>query len=209
MNRLSDRVAYEQAVKQYEQELESWHQQIQNQATLTSEKMISFLRFPEGIWINVDDLSLMKNFGDTDSDGCTSEATTNPKMETQIGQMIDDEVNSENEVNNINLVISAETNFMSKIQLERKQQDWTLRAAQLDGLRRIYVPQFVFLLFSVYVNSGRLSECLRIADIVANEQSRLYSTFTNDQIVDLLNKLREISIEILNQSSDPLGYSTN
>ena len=98
---------------------------------------------------------------------------------------------------------------MSKIQLERKQQDWTLRAAQLDGLRRIYVPQFVFLLFSVYVNSGRLSECLRIADIVANEQSRLYSTFTNDQIVDLLNKLREISIEILNQSSDPLGYSTN
>ncbi|KAI2807220.1 hypothetical protein BLOT_009182 [Blomia tropicalis] len=209
MNRLSDRVAYEQAVKQYEQELESWHQQIQNQANLTSEKMISFLRFPEGIWINVDDLSLMKNFGDTDSDGCTSEATTNPKMETQIGQMIDDEVNSENEVNNINLVISAETNFMSKIQLERKQQDWTLRAAQLDGLRRIYVPQFVFLLFSVYVNSGRLSECLRIADIVANEQSRLYSTFTNDQIVDLLNKLREISIEILNQSSDPLGYSTN
>ena len=92
--------------------------------------------------------------------------------------------------------------------LEAKRRDWSVRAGQLDALRRIYVPQFIFLLLSVHRGSGDLVQAVAVADIVADERARLHATFTGEQMADLLAKLREASIAALDATGggDPLGY---
>lgn len=221
MNRLADRVAFEQAVKQYEQEMEVWQQQINTQAGLTSEKLLAYLDFPGGIWVNSDDFSLLDEelLGDgSDVDvhsNLESVSLATPRLVTEIEEAIDQDeedvsINSDIEIQSVDLRRNGEGNMVFKLQRERKQKEWTARAVQQNALRRIYVPQFVFLLYSVYADSGNLTECVRIADIVADENRSLHSTFTNEQIVDLLNKIREASITILNQGlPDPLGYVAN
>lgn len=218
MTRLGDRVAYEQATHLYEEELKEWHKVISNQADVTSEKLMSFLAFPEGVWINVDDLKMMQEMANLEEDDSVSNdgsATPSPKLETRIEEAIDGDqeedieldLASDCEIRSADLRCSSSA--VIKRQLDRKAKDWSVRSAQLDALRRIYVPQFVFLLYSVYTESGNYPQCLRIADIVADESSRLYITFTQEQMADLLNKLREVSIELLNQVPDPLGYVGN
>lgn len=195
MTRLADRVAFDEAVKLYEAEMSEWNVHIRKQATITSEKIIEFLCFPEGIWIDIENLDALEELRQSSS-----------QMET--------DTDPGDEVIDITSCVSNDTEahehqLLIQEQQERKKQEWNQRMIQLDGMRRIYIPKFVMLLHSVYHDSGNLAECLRIADIVADEQRKLYLTFTRDQTVNLLAKLRESSIEILNHCSDPLGCETN
>jgi nuclear pore complex protein Nup107 len=83
-----------------------------------------------------------------------------------------------------------------------------IRAQQLDQLRKQYIPHLVFIAHSVHHSSNNLVECMKIADIVADERNAIYKTFSRELMMDLLKKLRETSIAILNESTDPLGYHT-
>ena len=246
MNRLSDKVAYEQAIKQYEQEMELWRQQIQTLSILTADKLVAFLNFPDGIWINSENFGIDDElFGETvemmpvaesmddagygddiDEDEhsnmmmmmmgesatidvprivTTSNANTittsivevlesgnNPQLTINKNGIVDPTLSSDVEI--LSTDLRTDNNMVFKQYRERKQKDWLLRTKQLDGIRRIYVPQFVFLLYSVHADAGNYTECLQIADIVADENRQLYTTFTHEQIVDLLNKFREISL---------------
>jgi len=223
MTRLNERILYEQAIKQYEQEMAIYRQHVQTQAEKTADKFKAFLSFPEGIWANALDLEmdefgnaidLQSNADRASSIGAEATAVPTAPLETDIEEVIDDDddddgvdsINSDIEIVSTDLRGGADHNPVLKMQRERKEQDWQQRMIQLDALRRIYVPQFVSLLFSVYADSNNLQECMRIADIVADERHRLHTTYTQEQIVNLLNKLREISIQILTEVPDPLGY---
>ena len=81
-----------------------------------------------------------------------------------------------------------------------------LRTHQMEQLRREYIPQLVFIAHSVHKSSGNLVECLRVADIVADEDKAIYKTFSRELVRDLLKKLRETAIEVLSVTSDPLCY---
>lgn len=174
-----------------------WTSEVGHHSEITSEKLLEFLQFPEGIWRDIDNLDLMTQLaadGETEpeveSSGQEEEADSNLSIEVEPSVQLD------------------EPSEVFQLQQERKQQEWTgCRVGQLDGLRRIYVPQAVLLLHSVFHDSGRAKECLQIADIVADEQRKLHACFTRDQMAELLLKLRESSIEILENGSDPLGYT--
>lgn len=81
------------------------------------------------------------------------------------------------------------------------------RAHQLALLRQYCIPHLVFVLQSILQSSSALREALQLADIVTSERFSLYQLFTREQLQDLLKKLRETSIQLLNDSTDPLGYS--
>lgn len=118
-----------------------------------------------------------------------------------------DRINEEGDIEEEGEVAFSPT---EKMLLEAKRKDWlALRAGQLDALRRIYIPQFVALLLSVYGGSGEHAKALAVADIVADEWTggRLHGAFTPAQMGELLGKLREAAIAVLDEGrEDPLGY---
>ncbi|CAG2104167.1 unnamed protein product [Medioppia subpectinata] len=83
-----------------------------------------------------------------------------------------------------------------------------LRGHQMEELRRQYIPQLVFIAHSIHKSTDNSVECLKLADLVADERKAIYKTFSKELLIDLLKKLRETSIEVLNECSDPLGYPT-
>ncbi len=51
------------------------------------------------------------------------------------------------------------------------------RAHQMTLLRRLCLPMMSFLLLTVLQRTERHQECLRLADIIASEQHRLYEVW--------------------------------
>lgn len=229
---MADRVAYEQKVKQFEQQKSTWDSQIAQQATQTAERINNFLQFPECIWVDSE-----PSIGSAESDGASiansvpvellpprrsvfddeqelddTVAATVATDTVMDADDVDDDVNSAYPpFRTTTITPSYDDNefghsLVVKMLLERKQEEWNQRKHQLDALRRIYIPQFILLLHSVYFESGNYKECMNIANIVADEHKKLYSTFTTEQLQSLLHKLRETSILILDTCSDPLGY---
>ena len=82
------------------------------------------------------------------------------------------------------------------------------RRHQMEQLRSQYIPQLVFIAHSIHKSVFDLAECMTLADIVADEHRAIYKTFSPELLNDFLKKLRETSIDILNETSDPLGYPT-
>ncbi|XP_069485822.1 nuclear pore complex protein Nup107 isoform X2 [Ambystoma mexicanum] len=80
------------------------------------------------------------------------------------------------------------------------------RAHQMALLRRLCLPMICFLLHTVLHNTKQYQECLRLADVISSEHQKLYMEFSKDQLRQLLQKLRESSLMILDQELDPLGY---
>ena len=209
--RLADRVAFEQATKAYEQELAVWQTALTAQAAQTAERLLAFLRFPEGVWVTVEDLKMMAEMAEADAHlaAAAAAAGASSSAPQHINKDIIGEEEEEGEGEGV-IPSTATTTSSATVAmlLEAKRRDWSVRAGQLDALRRIYVPQFIFLLLSVHQGSGDLVQAVAVADIVADERARLHATFTGEQMADLLAKLREASIAALDATAggDPLGY---
>ncbi|MBN3313563.1 NU107 protein, partial [Atractosteus spatula] len=80
------------------------------------------------------------------------------------------------------------------------------RSHQMTLLRRLCLPMMCFLLQTVLHSTRLHQESLRLADIIASEQHRLYQVFSKEELQKLLQKLRESSLLLLDQGLDPLGY---
>ncbi|XP_071946687.1 nuclear pore complex protein Nup107-like [Antedon mediterranea] len=80
------------------------------------------------------------------------------------------------------------------------------RATQLQRLRELCIPLLVFLLQSVLHTTGQYKQALMLADVIASEEQQLYTVFDKDELRKLLCKIRESSIELLDDNLDALGY---
>ncbi|XP_041935960.1 nuclear pore complex protein Nup107 isoform X2 [Alosa sapidissima] len=80
------------------------------------------------------------------------------------------------------------------------------RAHQMSVLRKLSLPMMAFLLQTVLQKTQRHQENLRLADIIASEQHRLYEVFSKDELHNFLQRLRESSLLLLDKGLDPLGY---
>ncbi|XP_067110338.1 nuclear pore complex protein Nup107 [Osmerus mordax] len=80
------------------------------------------------------------------------------------------------------------------------------RVHQMALLRRLCLPLVTFLLLSVLQKTQRLQENLRLADIIASDQHRLYQVFSKEELRKFLQKMRESSLLLLDKGLDPLGY---
>uniref|UniRef100_A0AAY4EK81 Nuclear pore complex protein n=1 Tax=Denticeps clupeoides TaxID=299321 RepID=A0AAY4EK81_9TELE len=80
------------------------------------------------------------------------------------------------------------------------------RAHQMAMLRRLSLPMMAFLLQTVLQRTQRHKESLRLADVIASEQHRLYEVFSKEELRNFLQKMRESSLLLLDKGLDPLGY---
>lgn len=208
--RLADRVAFEQACKQYEQDMEHWRRQVAHQAKLAADSLIAFLTFPERVWRDVEGLKMLADIIGTidtvDQDEVLSQ--------TEVGEEIEEDIptvqatvasDTEMEVETIGPE-EAEDDVLKQL-VARKFEGARQRKVQLDGLRRLYLPQYCVLLHTIHRESGDPAAAIRVADIVADPSATLYEAFNKEELKDFLGRIRETSIEVLNHCSDPLGYT--
>ncbi|MEE6480515.1 hypothetical protein FKM82_012595 [Ascaphus truei] len=80
------------------------------------------------------------------------------------------------------------------------------RTHQMVLLRRLCLPMMCFILHTVLHNTKQYQDCLRLADVVSSDNQKLYKVFSNTELKNLLQKLRESSLMLLDQGLDPLGY---
>ncbi|GCC31828.1 hypothetical protein chiPu_0010289 [Chiloscyllium punctatum] len=80
------------------------------------------------------------------------------------------------------------------------------RSHQLNLLRQLCLPMMCFLLHTVLHSTKQYQQCLKLADIVASEQHKLYQVFSKEELANFLHLLRESSLMLLDQNLDPLGY---
>ncbi|XP_059621450.1 nuclear pore complex protein Nup107 [Phlebotomus argentipes] len=90
----------------------------------------------------------------------------------------------------------------------RDKEDWHLRSVQMDALRRLCIPEIVLLLHKVLHLSGEFRECVRLMDELASEQHRLFELFSQHKLAEVLTKVAESSLALMNDKCDPWGYST-
>lgn len=86
---------------------------------------------------------------------------------------------------------------------------WRARSVQLESLRKLCVPECVVLLHRVLHDAGEFKECVRLADELADGTRKLYAVFTKQRLAEVIGKLGESSLALMNEKLDPWGYATS
>ena len=81
------------------------------------------------------------------------------------------------------------------------------RLGELSRLRAVLVPRTVTLLHSLLHTTGQYAKAVALADLVASDQHAIYTAFTNQDLQELLSKIRESSLAVMDQGKDPWGFS--
>ncbi|XP_030848911.1 nuclear pore complex protein Nup107-like isoform X1 [Strongylocentrotus purpuratus] len=81
-----------------------------------------------------------------------------------------------------------------------------VRLSQMQRLRELCIPKMCLLLHSVLHSTRQFNHCLVLADIMASEQYQLYKVFRKPELKQVLSRLRESSLQLLDQNLDALGY---
>lgn len=87
-----------------------------------------------------------------------------------------------------------------KLAMENRQE-------QLNGLRKLCIPQIVLLLHNVLHSAGDYKAAVGIADELASENCQLYSVYSKHQLAEIIGKISESSLALMNEKMDPWGYN--
>lgn len=89
-------------------------------------------------------------------------------------------------------------------------EEYKDRDKQLLSLRKLCVPEIVLLLLKV-LQSGSVEghiEAIGLSEILAAENRKLYSLFSKHKLREVLHKIGESSLCVLENNTDPWGFST-
>lgn len=81
------------------------------------------------------------------------------------------------------------------------------RAVQLEAQRKLCIPQIVLLLHHVLHSAGDFKAAVSLADDLASEQWQLYAVYSKQDYLEILGKISESSLALMNEKKDPWGYS--
>lgn len=103
-----------------------------------------------------------------------------------------------------NVLLFPDGGWLLDVETEDK-----LRQQQMKALRTLCLPEVVLLLHTVLQSSGEYNECMKLADLVVSEQYELYKVYSKQQLAELLTKLSETSLSLLDNKKDPWGYTVS
>lgn len=83
---------------------------------------------------------------------------------------------------------------------------WENRKFQMENLRKLHIPDIVLLLHKILTLAEEHQECMKLCDEIAAEQNQLYSVFSKHKMSELLAKISETSLALMNQKLDSFGY---
>ncbi|XP_053693286.1 nuclear pore complex protein Nup107 [Sabethes cyaneus] len=87
--------------------------------------------------------------------------------------------------------------------IEELQEEWRHRQVQLENLRKLCIPDVVLLLHQIFTQSGRFDESLQLADVISSEQRRLYTIYSKHKLAEVMSKIAESSLALMNEKQDP------
>lgn len=87
--------------------------------------------------------------------------------------------------------------------------EWEHRKIQMDSLRKLHIPDIALLLHKILTLANEHRECIKLCDELASEQNQLYTVFSKHKMSELLAKMAESSLALMNEKLDPFGFSTN
>lgn len=82
------------------------------------------------------------------------------------------------------------------------------RLQQLNGIRKLCVPQLILLMHNILHSSGNYKEAIQIIDDLVSENCQIYSVYSKHQLTEIIGKIAESSLASLNEKMDPWGYDT-
>ncbi|CAF0971958.1 unnamed protein product [Brachionus calyciflorus] len=166
-------------MKQYEDLSSRWYSKALLYSEKVKAKFFAVLKFPFGGWMC--DVKKIEDLIEQDSES-------------------DEETNMEEETMN------TEESEMRQVSVSNKKLEIRRRKAQMEELRKIYLPNICFVLLDVLSKMNLNKDLIRLSDLVASENFKLYTLFDNQQLRCLLNKLADSSINLLDSNKDYLGY---
>lgn len=83
------------------------------------------------------------------------------------------------------------------------------RFDQMAGLRKLVIPQLVLLLHNALHSAEDYKTAVSLADEIASETWQLYQVYSKHELTEILGKISESSLALMNEKMDPWGYSQN
>lgn len=83
-----------------------------------------------------------------------------------------------------------------------------IRLEQLNGLRKLYIPQLVLHLHNILHCAGEYKAAVALADELVSEQCQLYTVYLKHELAEILGKISESSLALINEKMDPWGYTS-
>lgn len=82
------------------------------------------------------------------------------------------------------------------------------RLHQLNGIRKLCVPQLILLMHNILHSSGDYKRAIQVIDDLVSENCQIYSVYSKHQLTEIIGKIAESSLAALNEKLDPWGYDT-
>lgn len=91
--------------------------------------------------------------------------------------------------------------------LEEDKEAMENRLVQLENLRKLCIPDIVLLLHNILHSSGDYKACVSLADDLVSENWQLYTVYTKHKLTEIIGKIAESSLALMNEKLDPWGYN--
>lgn len=91
--------------------------------------------------------------------------------------------------------------------LDKDKEDMENRQVQLESLRKLCIPDIVLLLHNILHSAGDFKGCVSFADDLVSEKWQLYTVYTKHKLTEIIAKMAESSLALMNEKLDPWGYS--
>ncbi|XP_058116957.1 nuclear pore complex protein Nup107 [Anopheles ziemanni] len=86
---------------------------------------------------------------------------------------------------------------------DEESDAWRNRAVQMENLRKLCIPEVVLLLHQLHTLTNHHDECMLLASVLSSESRKLYSVFSKHKLAEVLAKLAESSLTLMNDRKDP------
>lgn len=97
----------------------------------------------------------------------------------------------------------------SKFSEEEKHE----RNKQLETLRRLCIPEVVILILKILQSNEKNienhKEAVKLSNLIAAENRCLYQVFTKSKLIEVLDRIKESSLKLIENNFDMFGYSLN
>lgn len=93
--------------------------------------------------------------------------------------------------------------------LDEDEQSLENRSQQLQGIRKLCIPQLVLLLHNILHLSGDYGNAIKIVDDLVSETHQIYSVYSKHQLAEIVAKFAESSHSSLKAKLDSWGYDTS
>uniref|UniRef100_A0AAG5CRV7 Nuclear pore complex protein n=1 Tax=Anopheles atroparvus TaxID=41427 RepID=A0AAG5CRV7_ANOAO len=102
-------------------------------------------------------------------------------------------------------MVDADTNKEKPDEVgdDDEDDDWQNRRVQMEDLRKLCIPEVVLLLHQVHTLTGHHRECMVLANVLSAESRKLYSVFSKHKLAEVLTKIAESSLTLMNDRKDP------